>query len=69
MEYLSTRTWALTPRTFSRNWAWKPPVTLITVSQRGDAEGDAEDGERGADRDEGALLRAEVAQRDDHRVK
>ncbi len=31
IEYLSTRTWALTPRTFSRNCSWKPPVTLITM--------------------------------------
>jgi hypothetical protein len=33
VEYFSTRTWALTPRTFSRNCSWKPPVTLITVAR------------------------------------
>jgi hypothetical protein len=33
VEYLRTRTWALTPSTFSRNCAWKPPVTLITVAR------------------------------------
>ena len=31
IEYLSTRTCALTPRTFSRNCSWKPPVTLMTM--------------------------------------
>lgn len=32
VEYLSTSTWALTPSTLSRNCAWKPPVTLMTVA-------------------------------------
>ena len=31
LEYLRTRTCALTPSTFSRNSARKPPVTLMTV--------------------------------------
>ncbi len=32
VEYLRIRTWAFTPRTFLRNSARKPPVTLITVA-------------------------------------
>ncbi len=32
LEYFSTSTWALTPRTLSRNSSRKPPVTLITVA-------------------------------------
>ena len=32
VEYLRTSTWAFTPRTFSRNSFWKPPVTLMTVA-------------------------------------
>jgi hypothetical protein len=32
VEYLRTRTWALTPSTFSRNTAWNPPVTLMAVA-------------------------------------